>query len=83
MSADLKDDIRGIWMNVLGTDAVSDETDFFVAGGDSALAMSLLLSIEERVELMLEPSTLYEHPVFADFVGAVQTALSIQTSEFL
>jgi hypothetical protein len=81
MSADLSDEIRRVWMTVLAKDSVADTDDFFAAGGDSALAMAMLLQIEEKIDLFLEPATLYEHPVFAEFLAAVESAQNSRTSE--
>lgn len=78
---DIEEEIRDSWLKILSHDSIDDVSNFFGLGGDSAMAMALLLQIEEKIGTFLEPSILYENPSFGRFVEAVRQALDDQVSE--
>ena len=58
-SADeLEGEVGQLWKAVLGTESVPADADFFVQGGDSLLAMELLLRVNRQFGVALRPDEL-------------------------
>ena len=66
---------RRIWMNVLGTDALSQDADFFEFGGDSLAALNMLFMVGQAFHLEVDPATLYDNPTLNSFAQAIQKRL--------
>ncbi len=60
--------LRELFTTVLAQplDQVSEQCDFFEAGGDSLALASLLLAIERHFQVSLDPLAIYDHPVLSD-----------------
>jgi amino acid adenylation domain-containing protein len=58
----LESELIEIWRETLGGESVGLEDDFFVLGGNSLLAVNLMLAIEKRRGLKLPLETLLETP---------------------
>jgi thioesterase domain-containing protein/acyl carrier protein len=56
-----------IWSRVLRVAPILPESDFFDLGGDSLLAISLLLEIEQELGIGLPVTTIYDAPTVAEF----------------
>ncbi|KFI25871.1 hypothetical protein CG51_12865 [Haematobacter missouriensis] len=56
------------------SDPVAAEADFFALGGDSLLAVRLVLRIEEETGRECGLGTLFEHPVLSSFATALDAA---------
>ncbi len=56
------DKIVGLWRDLLATDAVGPDDDFFDLGGHSLLAIRLLSDVEATTGVALPLSSLLEHP---------------------
>lgn len=54
---------------------VDPEADFDRLGVDSALAVSLLIEVEERYGVDIEPEELFENPTIAAVAGYVHERL--------
>jgi acetoacetyl-CoA synthetase len=54
-----------IWSRVLNTSSVTADSDFFELGGDSLLAVNLLLEIERETGLSFPVTTIYDAPTIA------------------
>ncbi|MBK4998717.1 amino acid adenylation domain-containing protein [Pseudomonas sp. S31] len=59
--------VAEIWAQVLGLDSVGGEDDFFALGGHSLLAVQVLVRLREQLGQQVALTTLFEHPVLADF----------------
>jgi acyl carrier protein len=57
------------WLAVLGV-AVMPESNFFMLGGDSILALKLMRQIEAEFGVVVEPQLLFENGNFAAFTAA-------------
>jgi acyl carrier protein len=57
---DIEKDILTIFRRVLANDALTVDDDFFEAGGDSLLAMDLLLEVEAFVGKLLPSTIIFE-----------------------
>ncbi|WP_066907792.1 non-ribosomal peptide synthetase family protein [Millisia brevis] len=59
------------WSALLGYEDVSVEDDFFVMGGDSLKAVSLINRINAQREIALKVQTLFRYPRFRDLVARI------------
>lgn len=58
---DLVEDVRQAWVEVLDTQNVATDANFFDAGGDSILLIVLLGRLNALTERELEPPDLFQH----------------------
>lgn len=58
---DLVEEVRQAWVEVLDTQEVATEVNFFDAGGDSILLIVLLERLNALTERELEPPDLFQH----------------------
>ena len=61
----LHEQLRAIWEELLDLDGIRDDDDFYDLGGDSMLAVTLMMRLEE---------TFGHHPSFADFFETMTIA---------
>jgi acyl carrier protein len=66
-----------LWQTVLGT-AVVPESNFFMLGGDSVLALKLMRHIEAEFGLAVEPQSLFENSNFAAFSAAALASTAVE-----
>ena len=68
-----KERLYRLFATVLGLpiDQVDDRCDFFEAGGDSLALASLLLAIEQHLQVEIDPETIYDHPVLSDLAELI------------
>jgi len=64
-------DITQVWQQALGSTTVSEQTDFFEAGGDSLAAFELCLAVEDRFGISVPISALIESPTPASFAAEI------------
>ncbi|MFG2058082.1 non-ribosomal peptide synthetase [Micromonospora sp. NPDC048930] len=70
--------VAAAWQAVLGVEPGPDD-DFFLAGGDSLLAVRLTTQVRRGLDVQVRSSLLYEHRRFADYLAAV-TALHAEAA---
>ncbi|WP_431679450.1 SDR family NAD(P)-dependent oxidoreductase [Kitasatospora sp. KL5] len=63
--------VAGLWTEILGTEAGSED-DFFESGGDSLAAVQLIDRIRGELGVALPISTLFDHPTLGELVAAVR-----------
>jgi len=56
---DVEATLKEIWQDLLGEREISVEDDFFLIGGDSAMALTMVLKVEERLETQLPLENLW------------------------
>ncbi|MDA9399046.1 acyl-CoA synthetase [Bradyrhizobium sp. CCBAU 45389] len=56
---DLEAELLTLWRKLLKADALTIDDDFFVSGGDSLLAMEMLLEVERRIGRALPDTILF------------------------
>lgn len=70
---DLAEDAHSAWELALGI-PVSEDTDFFDAGGHSFVAIQIATRMEERLGREVPARLVFDHPVFADYVSALSSS---------
>ncbi len=63
--------LKQVWEEVLGVKQVGPRDNFFDLGGHSLLAFRLVSRIEQLFQLDLSLRTIFEAPVFGDYVAAI------------
>ena len=63
------------WSEILGSDQVSDEDDFFALGGHSLLALHVVARLRAELDIVVPTREVYRHPVLGDFVRHVAHVL--------
>lgn len=66
---DLKTKLALLWQQVLKLPEIKDKDNFFAIGGDSFRAIKLFNLIKENICAEYKIETIYDYPVFADFVA--------------
>jgi amino acid adenylation domain-containing protein len=69
-----------IWADVLGLPAAGVEDDFFLLGGDSLLAVKLVLAVERHFQVSLRPETVFQAPTVARFAPLLATPVTTGSS---
>ncbi len=75
----LEHELGAIWRELLRTDAVARETDFFDAGGHSLLATQLAARVHRDCHVDLPLKVVFTHPTIAALARQIQIAR--QTAE--
>ncbi len=61
-----------IWARILGIDRVGRRDDFFLLGGHSLRAVSLMVEIERRFDVRLPLASLFRQPTLADLARRIE-----------
>jgi amino acid adenylation domain-containing protein len=69
----LRDTIAAVWCDVLGLDAIADDTDFFAAGGHSLRATSAVARLRAALGIDIPLRSIFEHPTLRGFAQAVRS----------
>ncbi|MFE9611848.1 amino acid adenylation domain-containing protein [Streptomyces sp. NPDC006012] len=67
--------VSKVWRDVLGTDGVGREDDFFRLGGDSFSATRAMGRLREALGQRLPVRALFDRPVLADFAAHVERVM--------
>ncbi|WP_137988573.1 amino acid adenylation domain-containing protein [Streptomyces vilmorinianum] len=73
----VEETLRGIWAEVLGTDAIADTDEFFDLGGTSFSLIHMLSVVNDRFKLSLNVGTLAEGANIAALAAAVKNQLAL------
>jgi len=66
--------LLSMWKDILGTQDISVESNFFEAGGDSLQMMTLLFRISQEVGVEIDPGTVFDNPTVAQLALVVAQA---------
>ncbi len=69
---DLEGRLNRIWEEVFDRAAIGVHDSFFDLGGDSLLAMTLLLAIERELSVSFPPTVFLDHPTIRSFARLVR-----------
>lgn len=72
--------LTGIWSRMLQQPKVSPDADFFDLGGDSLLALNVLLEVERETGLSLPVTTIYDAPTIAELAALIDSPDSSEPS---
>ena len=64
--------LAAIWAEVLQFDQVGIHDDFFAVGGDSLLAMRVLIRLQEALQVEVDVSSLFEAPTVAEMAEHIE-----------
>ncbi|HEX5885293.1 MAG TPA: amino acid adenylation domain-containing protein, partial [Pyrinomonadaceae bacterium] len=73
--------IAGIWSELLGTDRISVEEDFFELGGDSLLIQRMLAKVMQAVEVTVPLRTVFLNPSVAHIASIVDRTREITSTD--
>lgn len=76
----MEDEARAAWKAALGIDELAIDANFFSLGGDSAAALSVVLTLEDDYAIFVEPDIVFENPIFSDFATALASSVADQKS---
>jgi amino acid adenylation domain-containing protein len=76
---ELEQTIADIWAQFLGIEPVGIFDDFFELGGDSLIAVSLLIKLRETFQMSLPPQSLLQAPTVAQLAELVEKHKSSTT----
>jgi acyl carrier protein len=65
-----EDLVQQTWREVLGLQVPNPDQSFFDAGGNSLLAIRLLASLRERLDVSMELLDLFRYPTIHSFLDA-------------
>jgi thioesterase domain-containing protein/acyl carrier protein len=70
-------ELLSIWQQVLGTDQLGIQDDFFAAGGHSLLAMRLVSLIRQQFDVQLPVAVLFQNTTVAALAGLIRQAETV------
>lgn len=73
-TAILVNQLRRAWLKVLPDTEISDDTSFFVVGGDSMLGSMLMQALSELTKQDFTLADLYENPTFGKLLDLISRA---------
>ncbi|HXX44013.1 MAG TPA: phosphopantetheine-binding protein [Candidatus Acidoferrales bacterium] len=82
----VEDLLASLWCDVFGVKQVSTQDDFFALGGQSILAVQLILKLRDATGCELPVSAIFQFPTIAKLVDAMeqgQLPLDPRTTELL
>ena len=71
-------DVAQIWRAVLSEDDIDAADDFFDLGGNSLLAMQVIVRVRRRFRIEIPIRALFDHPTLAGFSRAVEAAPHVE-----
>jgi amino acid adenylation domain-containing protein len=74
-------DVAEIWRTVLREDEIEATDDFFDLGGNSLLAMQVIVRVRRRVGIDIPIRALFDNPTLAGFSSAVKDAPPAEDEE--
>ena len=63
--------LLNIWTTLLGVAAIAPEDHFFTVGGDSLIAVSMMLAVEEQFSISIPVRALFEYPTLARLAARI------------
>lgn len=75
--------LSAIWSRILHENPVSLSDDFFAMGGDSLLAVQLMISVEKEWCISLTMEDLFKHSSFGEMVVWIDTAQKVEKKPIL
>ena len=69
-----------IWADLLAVESVQPTDNFFKLGGDSLMATNLVVMVEQRFGLRMDPIEVFNTPILADFAQVVAANAPLQSA---
>ncbi|MBR0751501.1 AMP-binding protein [Bradyrhizobium jicamae] len=77
---DLEGELLTLWRRLLKSEAVTVDDDFFVSGGDSLLAMEMLIELEQLVGHAVPETILFGAETIRQLVEKIDTHIDVQAT---
>lgn len=74
--SDVNVQLANLWRELLKTEEVTGDTDFFDAGGTSIVAVYLAAEIQERFGAEVDALDVVQHPRYADLAALLEEKLA-------
>lgn len=82
-SVDLESELLTLWRRLLKSDAVTLDDDFFASGGDSLLAMEMLIQLEQLIGQAVPEKILFGAETIRQLVRKIDTQIDTQATSFI
>lgn len=82
-SLDLEDELLTMWRRLLKSDSVTIDDDFFASGGDSLLAMEMLIQLEQLIGQAVPETILFGAETIRRFIRKIDTQIDTQATPFI
>ena len=66
-------ELGAIWKEALGASDIRTDSNFFEAGGDSLLMMTMLFRVAETFAVDVHPGVLFEKPTLGALAGHIES----------
>ncbi|HEV7745454.1 MAG TPA: amino acid adenylation domain-containing protein [Pyrinomonadaceae bacterium] len=73
--------VAGIWSELLGTDRISADDDFFELGGDSLLIQRMLAKVMQAVEVTVPLGTVFQNPSVSHIAAIIDRTREISLTD--
>ncbi|SFV12787.1 AMP-binding protein [Bradyrhizobium arachidis] len=80
---DLEGELLTLWRKLLKSDAVTLDDDFFASGGDSLLAMEMLIQLEQLIGQAVPEKILFGAETVRQLVRKIDTQIDTQATSFI
>lgn len=70
--SDVNTELATVWSELLKTDEVTADADFFANGGTSIVAVHFAALVQEKFGIAVDAIEVVAHPRFADIAALVQ-----------
>lgn len=68
--------ITNCWAEIIGTEIINADSNFFELGGDSLQMMVMLFRVQETFGIEITPDVLFENPTIGAFAAHVAQAVA-------
>ncbi|WP_439370379.1 AMP-binding protein [Bradyrhizobium sp. DASA03120] len=82
-SLDLEGELLTLWRRLLKSDAVTLDDDFFACGGDSLLAMEMLIELGQLIGQAVPETILFGAETIRQLVHKIDTQIDTQATPFI
>ncbi|MFE5487351.1 amino acid adenylation domain-containing protein [Streptomyces sp. NPDC056527] len=63
--------LAGVWSELLDSEEIRREDDFFTLGGDSLLVLQVFARLREKIPVLPRPTAVYDHRTLAALAAAI------------
>ncbi|MBI9098400.1 MAG: amino acid adenylation domain-containing protein, partial [Spirochaetaceae bacterium] len=79
LSSHESDLIRELWCSALGYEDIDNDVNFFDLGGDSLIASGIIAELNEKLDIQLSPSLIYNYSTINDLKSKIKGYVATPT----